>query len=159
MHSSSVAKARFAVSVQNPTESSEPTRGDAAAAVTTGGRPAESIPVSIPANAHIASFLPYAQIMTEIDLLISNGGYGTVNMAISHGIPVISAGLTEDKEEVSAHVQWSGVGINLCTNQVPPWAIRDAVDEIFTRPSYRERARKLSIESKGTFVMPISSPW
>ena len=32
--------------------------------------------------------------------------YGTVNMAISHGIPVISGGLTEDedKEEVSARV-------------------------------------------------------
>ena len=70
-------------------------REDVTIIVTTGGQTAESIPVAIPFNARIASFLPYAQIMTEIDLLISNGGYGTVNMAISHGIPVISAGLTE----------------------------------------------------------------
>jgi UDP:flavonoid glycosyltransferase YjiC (YdhE family) len=102
--------------------------------------------VAIPANAHITSFLPYAQIMPEIDLLITNGGYGTVNMAISHGIPVISAGLTEDKEEVSAHVQWSGAGIDLRTNQATPWNIRHAVDEIFTQPGYRERAQQLSIE-------------
>jgi UDP:flavonoid glycosyltransferase YjiC (YdhE family) len=114
--------------------------------VTTGGQPFESIPVTIPSNARIASFLPYAQIMPEIDLLITNGGYGTVNMAISHGIPIISAGLTEDKEEVSAHVQWSGAGIDLRANQPSPEAIRHAVDEIFTQPGYRERAQQLSLE-------------
>jgi UDP:flavonoid glycosyltransferase YjiC (YdhE family) len=67
-------------------------------------------------------------------------------MAISHGIPVISAGLTEDKEEVSAHVQWSGAGIDLRTNQATPEAIRQAVDEIFTQPAYRDRAQQLSLE-------------
>jgi MGT family glycosyltransferase len=121
-------------------------REDVTIIVTTGGQPAESIPLAIPSNAHIASFLPYAQIMPEIDLLITNGGYGTVNMAISHGIPIISAGLTEDKEEVSAHVQWSGAGIDLRTNQATPKAIKHAVDEIFTQPGYRERAKQLSLE-------------
>jgi MGT family glycosyltransferase len=121
-------------------------REDVTIIVTTGGQPVESIPVAIPSNARIASFLPYAQIMPEIDLLITNGGYGTVNMAISHGIPVISAGLTEDKEEVSAHVQWSGAGIDLRTDQATPEAIRHAVDEIFTQPGYHERAQQLSIE-------------
>jgi UDP:flavonoid glycosyltransferase YjiC (YdhE family) len=121
-------------------------REDVTIIVTTGDQPAEAIPVAIPANARITSFLPYAQIMPEIDLLITNGGYGTVNMAISHGIPVISAGLTEDKEEVSAHVQWSGAGIDLRTNEATPEAIRYAVDEIFTQPGYRERAQQLSLE-------------
>jgi MGT family glycosyltransferase len=121
-------------------------REDVTIIVTTGGQPAESIPVAIPSNARITSYLPYAQIMPEIDLLITNGGYGTVNMAIYHGIPIISAGLTEDKEEVSAHVQWSGAGIDLRTNQATPEAIRHAVDEIFTNPGYRDRAQQLSLE-------------
>jgi UDP:flavonoid glycosyltransferase YjiC (YdhE family) len=121
-------------------------REDVTIIVTTGGQPAESIPVAIPANARITSFLPYAQIMPEIDLLITNGGYGTVNMAISHGIPVISAGLTEDKEEVSAHVQWSGAGIDLRTNQATPEAIKHAVNQIDTQPGYRQRAQQLSLE-------------
>src|SRR5580693_1896775 len=121
-------------------------REDVTIIVTTGGQPVESIPVAIPSNARIVSFLPYAQIMPEIDLLITNGGYGTVNMAISHGIPIISAGLTEDKEEVSAHVQWSGAGIDLRTNQATPEAIRHAVDEIYTQPRYRERAHHLALE-------------
>jgi MGT family glycosyltransferase len=124
-------------------------REDVTIIVTTGGPPAESIPVAIPANARVTSFLPYAAIMPEIDLLITNGGYGTVNMAISHGIPIISAGLTEDKEEVSAHVQWSGAGIDLHTNQATPEVIADAVDEIFTEPRYRDCAHQLSLEFAG----------
>lgn len=121
-------------------------REDMTIIVTTGGQPVESIPVAIPSNAHIISFLPYAQIMPDVDLLITNGGFGTVNMAISHGIPIISAGLTEDKEEVSAHVQWSGAGIDLRVNQATADAIEHAVDEIFAQPRYRRRARQLSLE-------------
>src|SRR5258707_10772448 len=121
-------------------------REDITIIVTTGGQPAESIPVAIPSNARIASFLPYAEIMPEIDLIITNGGYGTVNMAIAHGIPVISSGLTEDKEEVSAHVQWSGAGIDLRAQKATPEAIQHAVDEILTQPGYRERAQQLSLE-------------
>jgi UDP:flavonoid glycosyltransferase YjiC (YdhE family) len=62
------------------------------------------------------------------------------------GIPVISAGLTEDREEVSAHVHWSGARIDLRTNQANPEAIRHAVNEIFTQPRYREHAQQLSLE-------------
>jgi len=127
-------------------------REDVTMIVTTGGQPVESIPVTIPSNARIASFLPYAQIMPELSLLITNGGYGTVNMAISHGIPVISAGLTEDKEEVSAHVQWAGAGIDLRANQATPEAIKHAVDEIYAQPRYRERAEQLLLEFAGRDV-------
>ena len=114
--------------------------------VTTGGRPIESIPVEIPANAGIAKFPPFEVIMPNVDLLIRNGGYGTVTMALSHGIPIISAGMTEDKEEVSAHVQWAGVGIDLRTNQATPDAVHRATKDIFNSPVYRDRAKKLSSE-------------
>jgi UDP:flavonoid glycosyltransferase YjiC (YdhE family) len=114
--------------------------------VTTGGQPIESIPVEIPANARVANFLPYEQIMPRIDLLITNGGYGTVNMALAHGIPIISAGLTEDKEDVSAHVRWAGVGIDLRTNQATPEAVHVAARKVLDTLNYRERAKELAQE-------------
>jgi MGT family glycosyltransferase len=114
--------------------------------VTTGEQPAESIPVEIPANARVTSFLPYEQILSDVDLLITNGGYGTVNMALAHGVPIVSAGLTEDKEEVSANVQWSGAGIDLRTNEPGPEAIRSAAREILDSAMYRDRARELAQE-------------
>ncbi len=114
--------------------------------VTTGGQPIEAIPVEIPVNARVASFLPFEQIMPEVDLLITNGGYGTVNMALAHGIPILSAGLTEDKEEVSAHVQWAGVGIDLRTNQATPEAVCKAAREILGTSSYQDRAKQFALE-------------
>lgn len=114
--------------------------------VTTGGQPAESIPVAIPANARVTAFLPYELVLPNVDLLITNGGYGTVNMALAHGVPVVSAGLTEDKEEVSANVQWSGVGIDLRTNRASPETVRSAVRRILDSSVYRDRARELAEE-------------
>jgi MGT family glycosyltransferase len=116
--------------------------------VTTGGHPAESIPVEIPANARVAEFLPYQKVFPDVDLLITNGGYGTVNMALAHAIPIISAGMTEDKEEVSAHVQWSGAGIDLRTNQATADEIHAATKKIFESPAYRNRAKELAAEFK-----------
>ena len=114
--------------------------------VTTGGQPIESIPVPIPSNARVVKFLPYELVLQSVDLLITNGGYGTVNMALAHGVPIVSAGLTEDKEEVSAHVQWAGIGIDLRTNQADPEAVRIAARKVLDTPVYRERSRELARE-------------
>lgn len=114
--------------------------------VTTGGQPIESIPVPIPANARVVEFLPYDLVMRSVDLLITNGGYGTVNMALSHGIPIVSGGLTEDKEEVSAHVEWAGIGIDLRVNQANPEAVRNAARKVLDMPVYRARSRELARE-------------
>jgi UDP:flavonoid glycosyltransferase YjiC (YdhE family) len=114
--------------------------------VTTGGKPAEDIPIDIPANARIAPFLPYEQVLPKIDLLITNGGYGTVNMALAQGVPIVSAGLTEDKEEVSANLQWSGGGIDLRTNEPSPEAVRTAARKILGGSVYGDRAKELAQE-------------
>jgi len=108
---------------------------------TTGDRPIEAIPVAIPANARVAEFLPFEQILPHIDLLITNGGYGTVNLALANGIPMVTAGMTEDKEEVSAHVEWAGVGIDLRTNQADPESVRRAAREVLDSSDYRIRAQ------------------
>nr|WP_322711286.1 nucleotide disphospho-sugar-binding domain-containing protein [Nostoc sp. ChiSLP03a]MDZ8212490.1 hypothetical protein [Nostoc sp. ChiSLP03a] len=98
--------------------------------VTTAGQPIESILTEIPANAHVTSFLPYELIMSNVALPIANGGYGTVSLALAHGIGIVLAGMTEDKEEVSAHVQWAGVRIDLRTNQATAESLRTAAREV-----------------------------
>jgi UDP:flavonoid glycosyltransferase YjiC (YdhE family) len=114
--------------------------------VTTGGQPIESVPVPIPSNARVVEFLPYDLLLQNVDLLITNGGYGTVNMALSHGVPIVSARLTEDKEEVSAHVEWAGIGIDLRTNQVYPEAVQTAARNVLDMPAYGKRSKELAHE-------------
>lgn len=112
--------------------------------VTTGGQPLDSIPVALPANARAAEFLPFEAIFPYIDLLVTNGGYGTVNLALAHGIPIVAAGLSEDKGEVSAHVQWAGVGIDMRTTFARAEDIRRDVRAVLDTPDYRTRAQEIA---------------
>lgn len=52
---------------------------------------------------------------------------------------MVVAGTSEDKKEVTAHVGWSGTGINLRTDRPTPRAIADAVDRVLKEPKFRER--------------------
>jgi MGT family glycosyltransferase len=113
---------------------------------TAGGRPIEAIPGPIPANARLASYLPFEWALAKADAFVTNGGYGSVNQALSFGLPLITAGLTQDKAEVNARVAWSGVGINLATNEPTPQALRDAVRTVLDKPDYRLRAASMAAE-------------
>ena len=114
--------------------------------VTAGGRPVDAIPGPIPANARLAQYLPFEWILPKADVFVTNGGYGSVNQAMSFGIPLVTAGLTEDKADVNARVAWSGVGIDLATNGPTPQALREAVRTVLDRPTYRRRASSMAVE-------------
>ena len=108
--------------------------------VTAGGRPVDAIPGPIPGNARVASYLPFEWVLPKVDVFVTNGGYGSVNQAMSFGIPLVTAGLTEDKADVNARVAWSGVGIDLATNEPTPQALREAIRTVLDKPNYRSRA-------------------
>jgi len=114
-------------------------RDDIQVLVTTGGRPLSAISGSVPANARIASYLPFDKLMSRADLLITNGGYGSVNYALSHGVPVVAAGTGEDKAEVGTRVTWSGTGTNLTIDHPSSGSLRQAIDKVFESKSHREK--------------------
>jgi MGT family glycosyltransferase len=116
---------------------------------TAGGRPVEAIPGVVPSNARVASYLPFEWLLPRVNVLVTNGGYGSVNQAMSFGIPLVTAGMTEDKADVNARVAWSGVGINLATNEPTQEALRDAVRTVLDRPAYRMRASQMAAEFAG----------
>jgi UDP:flavonoid glycosyltransferase YjiC (YdhE family) len=113
---------------------------------TAGGRPIDAIPGPIPGNARVASYLPFEWVLPKADVFVTNGGYGSVNQAMSFGIPLVTAGMTEDKADVNARVAWSGVGINLATNNPTPQALRQAVRAVLDEPDYRSRATAMADE-------------
>jgi UDP:flavonoid glycosyltransferase YjiC (YdhE family) len=116
---------------------------------TAGGRPVDAIPGEVPSNARVASYLPFEWLLPKVDVLVTNGGYGSVNQAMSFGIPLVTAGLTEDKADVNARVAWSGVGIDLATNEPTPEALREAVRTVLDQPRYRLRALQIADEFAG----------
>jgi MGT family glycosyltransferase len=111
---------------------------------TTFDRSLESLlPEGIPANARIASFIPYLQLLPHVDLMITNGGFNGVQMALANGVPVIGAGKSEDKPEICARIEWLGVGIDLKADKPTPAQIRSAVAKVLADPGYQNRAQDL----------------
>lgn len=111
--------------------------------VSTGGRPVDSLPADLPANVRVSPYLPYDRLLPLTDVLVTNGGYGGVQQALAHGVPIVVAGQTEDKVEVSARVGWSGAGINLRATTVPPERVRRAVEEVLRDGRYRGNAERI----------------
>jgi MGT family glycosyltransferase len=109
----------------------------------TGGPPVESIPVALPPNAKAATFLPFDRLLPKVSVMVTNGGYGAVNHALSLGVPLVVAGDSEEKPEIAARVAWAGAGINLGTGRPSAAQIGEAVRAILTKPQYRQRAQEL----------------
>jgi MGT family glycosyltransferase len=104
---------------------------------------ADTKALDVPANARVASFVPFDRILPKVDVFVTNGGYGAVNHALSLAVPIVAAGETEDKAYVAARIEWSRAGINLHTRHPGPEQIRAAVRSVLNNQEYRSEARRL----------------
>jgi UDP:flavonoid glycosyltransferase YjiC (YdhE family) len=114
--------------------------------LTTGGRDPARLGAAIPANAIVTEHVPFELALPRAAVLVTNGGYGSVQAALAHGVPLVVAGTGEDKAEVATRVAWSGAGINLHCNEPTADAVAAAVRKLVHEPRYRARARLLADE-------------
>jgi len=113
----------------------------------TGGQPIETIKIApLPANARIEGFIPYYHLLPHVDVMVTNGGYNGVQAALAHGVPLVAAGQTEEKPEICARIEWSGVGINLKTKTPKPTQLKNAVKKILGEPHYRQKAKLIQAD-------------
>lgn len=114
---------------------------------TTGGRPIEEVRIPLPNNVRLEKFIPHAHLLPHVDVMVTNAGYGGVQQALSFGIPILGVGDSEDKPEVCARIQWSGVGIRL-KKGFSKNHIQEAVRDLLNSPSYKSKAKSLQQEFK-----------
>lgn len=94
----------------------------------------------MPANVRVEKFMPYEHLLPHVDVMATNAGFNGVQLALANGVPLVTAGQTEEKPEICARVLWVGLGIDLKTSTLRPMQIRDAVMKILGSSQYRQRA-------------------
>ena len=116
--------------------------------VATGGRTADELGLGrLPDNARVVPYVSYRELLPRTSVMVTNGGYGGVQLALSYGVPLLVWGTSEDKPEVAARVVWSGAGLRLSRLRAPRAdEVRAGVLELLAQPSYRRRARALADE-------------
>ena len=88
-------------------------------------------------------------ILDHTDLFICNGGYGSILLSLSKEVPVLTAGIREGKNDVNAHVDYFGVGIDLRTESPRPGDIRRAAERILSEPQWKQNVARLRDELSG----------
>jgi UDP:flavonoid glycosyltransferase YjiC (YdhE family) len=126
---------------------------DVLVVASTGGRDVSTVvdafAGSLPPNARVAEFLPYDRLLPEVDVVVTNGGFGGVQQSLAHGVPLVVAGATEDKPEVAARVAWSGTGIDLRTGTPSPEKVAAGVRRVLDDQRHARAARRVAAEIKG----------
>ncbi len=99
-----------------------------------------------PANVRVAKYLPFNELFKHTDVLVSNAGYGTVQQALFCGVPMVLAGVGEDKPETCARAAWAGVAVNLKCLRPTVKQLQGAVDQVLTGQDFRVRGQELAEE-------------
>ena len=93
-------------------------------------------------HAHINRFLPHAQVIPEMDLVITHGGMGTTQRALSSGVPVCVIPWGRDQSETGRRVEVSGAGTMLSKNRLKEKQLKEAVRNALKCRSGAEKVAK-----------------
>ena len=80
---------------------------------------------------------------------MTSAGYGTVQHALRHGVPMVLSGKYEDKAEIGAMGIWAGVAEYHKKNVVDPDDVRDSVNKILSDDRFKQKAMEIAEIYKG----------
>jgi UDP:flavonoid glycosyltransferase YjiC (YdhE family) len=123
-------------------------------ALVTTGPAVDPDELRAPANAELHRYLPHAEVMLTVSLVIGHGGHSTTMLALAHDLPlvVLPMNLMFDQAIIGHAIQEKGAGATLPSSSAPA-QIRAAVKRVLADGAYRQEAVRLGAAirtSRGT---------
>ena len=114
--------------------------------MTTGGD--GDVPVDpVPANAHVESWWPQADVMAAASAMIGHGGFGTTMLALAAGVPQVVAPLFASDQVANAErVAGVGAGIQVPAGPAAVTHLPAALKQVLADPAFRARARVVAAD-------------
>lgn len=108
------------------------------------------VAATLPPNARVADYLPYDTMLHEgqADVFVSNAGYGALCHAVVNAVPLVLAGVTEDKTEATMRATRAGYAVGLYTQTPTAKQVREGVDTVLKDTRYKARAEELRRENE-----------
>lgn len=105
-----------------------------------GRRPAGRLPGDV---VH-ADWVPQDLVFPRTDVFATNGGYGAMMAALSHGVPILAVPSSAEKWVGAGNIARSGTGLRLRASTATPTGIGRAVDALLSDSRYREASRRVA---------------
>lgn len=107
--------------------------------IVTTGPNVEAADLDAPDTMRVVATASHDTLMTEADLVVCQGGHGTVSRALLHGVPLLVIPLARDQTDNAARIALRGAGLRL-----PATASADeiaaAVHRLLAEPGFRTAA-------------------
>jgi UDP:flavonoid glycosyltransferase YjiC (YdhE family) len=114
---------------------------------TTGGRNTEELRKRFPEpNVVIEDFVDFDLLFDHADLFICNGGYGSILLALSHGVPILSAGTREGKNDINARIDYCKFGVDLKTERPTPERIAKGTARVLGDQRFAQNVERIRAE-------------
>ncbi|RYP11091.1 hypothetical protein DL764_000249 [Monosporascus ibericus] len=113
----------------------------------------------VPPNARVADYIPYDTVLEHADVMVSNAGTGGLNHAVVNGVPLVLAGVTEDKIESTMRATRAGYAVGLFTQNPSAEQIREGVETVLSDARYKNRAMELKAENEAMGCLDKIEGW
>lgn len=98
------------------------------------------------ARVEFVGFTPLAQLLSDVDVVLTVGGAGTILGSLAHGIPLVMTPLGADQPMYSERAEAAGVGIAFPLGRPDPRAVGKAVVTVLNVPDYQHAATRTAAE-------------
>jgi UDP:flavonoid glycosyltransferase YjiC (YdhE family) len=100
----------------------------------------------LPANVHAERWVPQRQVMPHASAMVCHGGFGTVRMGLTSGIPLVVLPLFADQPHNARRVAQLGAGIALERGPEGVSELAEAVEVVLDDATYRTAANRVAAE-------------
>lgn len=115
--------------------------------VCTGRRHTDALRERFPHdNLVVEDWVDFEVLLPRADVFICNGGYGSIMQALMSGVPIVSAGKLEGKNDINARLAYRGFGLDLKTERPKPEQIAAGVAHVLGDPSFKRSVARVSEE-------------
>lgn len=96
------------------------------------------------ANTEIHPWLPHAEVMPQVSMVVGHGGHSTTMLALAHGLPLVIMPMFSlaDQPMVGRAVQAAGAG-RVVRKSSRPGDLADTIADVLTNKGYRTHANEL----------------
>jgi UDP:flavonoid glycosyltransferase YjiC (YdhE family) len=96
----------------------------------------------IPENFFVTDYAPGSKIMEKSDVVVCQGGNGTIYQAMSRGLPIIGLPTMLDQVTNLNRVVDLGIGVYLNTHKFKQYQLVKAVEKVLSDKRYKENSHK-----------------
>lgn len=95
-------------------------------------------------NIHVERWVPLADLLPRMSVLVTTGGPSTLMAALSRGVPIVIVPSDWDHPETGWRIAEAGAGVRLAPKACTPKRLREAVELVLSEPSFRRNAQRLA---------------